>query len=330
MLISGISACHSSRLSNTCMNNAADYPHCTQLPLQIFAPEPDYLPHTPELQTFYELNSIRRRLGLGVLVQNRQLDSAAQNHLRYIVRNLPDDPSAYGHTEQYGRPQFTGSGPTERAQFAGYPGTAGENLGGANSVFHLSPAYNFLNTISHARLMLDQCATDIGIGYAVLNDRGNELNPLVLNFGNQLTSAGYSLCQKNSVQFFFHYPYDGQTGVPLSMTPEDPNPVPDLPKDKTGNDDWLNGTSAAMIFGFERSAVIEQLDANVTEINTQKTLGVRLFWWNSIRYPNPHRDRHIAYLVGYQPFKPETTYKVTVNAVVSGEHIKRDFSFTTR
>lgn len=329
-LISALTACNSYRHAGTCMNNATDYPHCTQLPLQEYVPEPDYLPLSPELQAFYELNAIRRKLGLGLLAQHAQLDNAARNHLRYIIRNLPADTNAYGHAELPGKPEFTGIGPTERAQFAGYPGTAGENLGGANAAFHLSPAFNFLNTISHARLMLDQCATNIGIGYAAINDRGNQLDPLVLNFGNLFNAAGHTICQKNSERFYFHYPYDGQINVPLSMTPEDPNPVPDLPKDTAGHDDWMRGTSAVVIFGFERSATIEQIESSVTEMKNGQALPVRLFWWKSSQYPNPHRDKHIAYLVGYQPFKPKSSYKVMVNAVVSGAQIKKEFSFSTR
>lgn len=101
-------------------------------------PEPDYLLHSPELQAFYELNAIRRKLGLGLMAQHPELDNAARYHLRYIIRNLSGDTDAQGHTELPGESEFTGIRPTEHAQLADDPGTAVENLGGANVAFSTS------------------------------------------------------------------------------------------------------------------------------------------------------------------------------------------------
>jgi hypothetical protein len=39
-----------------------------------------------------------------------QLDNAARNHLRYIIRNLPADTNAYGHAELPGKPDLPESG----------------------------------------------------------------------------------------------------------------------------------------------------------------------------------------------------------------------------
>jgi predicted small secreted protein len=91
-LISALTACNSYRHAGTCMNDATDYPHCTQLPLQEYVPEPDYLPLSPELQAFYELNAIRRKLGLGLLAQRCATgqcctESSALHHQEFACRH---------------------------------------------------------------------------------------------------------------------------------------------------------------------------------------------------------------------------------------------------
>lgn len=315
---------------STCANGATDYPNCTVLPLQTSVPTPTYLPNSVELQAFTEINAVRQKLGLGLWAQSKELDTAAKNHVNYIVVNLPTDSSAYGHLEKQGNSGFTGAGPGDRAKFAGYQGTAGENIGSTNKVYGLSAAFDLFNTVGHAQGLFDQCSTDIGIGYSSLNYQGYNLDPFVFNNGAKSNSAGITLCQKNSSNFSFVYPYDGQANIALSMTPEAPNPIPDLVKDQFGNNDWYNGTSAPIIIGFERSKSIDAISATVTEVPSNTVLPMRLLWWQSSTYPNPYKDKYIAFLVGYKPFKSQTKYQVTYNATVSGLNFSKTVTFTTK
>ena len=315
---------------STCANGATDYPNCTVLPLQTSVPTPTYLPNSVELQAFTEINAVRQKLGLGLWAQSKALDTAAKNHVNYIVVNLPTDSSAYAHLEKQGNTGFTGAGPGDRAKFAGYPGFAGEVIGGPNAVYKLSPTFDLLNTIGHAQLLFDQCSTDIGIAYLPMIYQGLSLDPTVYNNGSKNNNLGVTLCQKNKDDFWFTYPFDGQVNVPLAMTPEKPNPIPDIVKDQFGGDDWYNGTSAPIIIGFERSKSIDAISATVTEVPSNTVLPMRLLWWQSTTYPNPYKDKYIAFLVGYKPFKSQTKYQVTYNATVSGMSLSRTATFTTK
>lgn len=315
---------------STCANGATDYPNCTVLPLQTSVPAPTYLPNSVELQAFNEVNAVRQKLGLGLWAQSKELDTAAKNHVNYISMNMPNDLSAYGHNEIQGKSGFTGGGPGDRARFAGFTGNAGEVISSPNTVYGLSYSYNLLNTVGHAQLLLDQCATHFGIGYLQFSAQGSKVDPVVINMGTKNSPTGLTICQKNSDSFVFGYPYDGQANVPIAMTGEAPNPIPDLLKDQFGGDDWFNGTSAPIIIGFERTKTIEAISTTVTEVPSNTVIPMRLLWWQSSTYPNPYKDKYIAFLVGYKPFKSQTVYKVSYAATVSGVQFSKNFSFTTK
>lgn len=315
---------------STCANGATDYPNCTVLPLQTSVPTPTYLPNSVELQAFTEINAVRQKLGLGLWAQSKALDTAARNHVNYIVVNLPTDSSAYGHLEKQGNSGFTGAGPGDRAKFAGYPGNAGEVVASPSKVNQLSHVFTLLNTVGHAQLLFDQCTADVGIGYLPLYFQNSSVDPIVINNGSKNTALGVSVCQKNQDNFSYVYPYEGATNVPIFMNPENPNPIPDLPRDQFGGEDWFNGTSAPIIIGFERTKTIESITASVTEVPSNTVLPMRLLWWQSSTYPNPYKDKYIAFLVGYKPFKSQTKYQVLYNATVSGISHSKTFSFITK
>jgi uncharacterized protein YkwD len=84
-------------------------------------------------------NAARRRAGLALLVADRRLNRAARDHSADMVAR-----GYFSHTSP------EGGSPSDRAQAAGYPGAAGENIaassaGTAISVFSLwraSPGHN--------------------------------------------------------------------------------------------------------------------------------------------------------------------------------------------
>ncbi|WP_298150714.1 CAP domain-containing protein [Flavobacterium sp.] len=315
---------------STCSNGASDYPACTQLPLQTAVPAATYPANSIELQAFTELNAVRQKLGLGLLAQNTQLDLAAKNHANYISLNYLRDASVFGHSENSNYSGFTGNSPGDRGKYAGFTSGVGEVIASTNTQSNLTPTYDLLNTVSHAQGLLDQCSTKVGISYAPLLANGTIINPVVYNYGALSNSQGFTLCQRNGDSFTYTYPFDGQLNIATSMAGEVPNPIPDLPKDQFGGNDWINGTSAPIIIGFEKSKSIDSISATVTEIPSNAILPMRLLWWNSVTYPNPYKDKYIAFLVGFKPFKSQTKYQVSYTATVGGNNVTKQFSFTTK
>jgi uncharacterized protein YkwD len=107
-------------------------------------------------------NAVRSRSGLNLLAADSRLDGAARSHSADMV--------ARGYFSHTG---LDGSSPSDRAQAAGYPGGAGENIaansrGTAISVFSLwrgSPGHN-------ANLLGSYTATGLGVAPGFPGGRG--------------------------------------------------------------------------------------------------------------------------------------------------------------
>lgn len=190
--------------------------------LQLTVPNPTYQSGSPELQMFNEINLLRKSLGLGLLAQNTNLDTAAFNHADYMASNYFDSSNTPPYTLPDGSveirvaPGFSGMFPTDRANRAGYHGSVSEintiRVTARNSISPPSPVAILLNNIEQRINFLDQCNRDIGIGQAVHVDKaGAQYNPYVIVTG---TAAG---CQTNAANFAMHYPISGQTDVPVSF-----------------------------------------------------------------------------------------------------------------
>jgi LysM repeat protein len=116
------------------------------------------------------VNQVRAEYGLGPLTYNGQLANAAQGHANFIALE-----GIYSH---YG---VNGSTWQDRAQAAGYPGWAGENLVGGS---RLTPAQGvtwWRNSAIHFTNMLNPRWTEAGVGFAV----GSGQNFYVIVFGTQ-------------------------------------------------------------------------------------------------------------------------------------------------
>lgn len=119
-------------VAKTCANGGSDYPTCTPpvTPgnLQLSVPAPTYGAGSIELQTFNEWNELRKKMGLGLVKQDADLDRAAQAHANYMTLN-----KVFQHEEDPSKPGFTGVTPKDRSLAAGYGFGAGEGLSGISS-----------------------------------------------------------------------------------------------------------------------------------------------------------------------------------------------------
>ena len=116
------------------------------------------------------VNAVRAEYGLAPVTFNAQLVAAAQGHANFIATE-----GIYSH---YG---VNGSTWQDRAQAAGYPGWAGENLVGGTRLTPQQGVTWWRNSAIHFSNMLNPRWTEAGVGFAV----GNGQNFYVMVFGTQ-------------------------------------------------------------------------------------------------------------------------------------------------
>ncbi len=116
------------------------------------------------------VNQVRAEYGLPPLAHNSALAAAAQGHANFI--------SSAGVYSHYG---VNGSTWQDRAEAAGYPGWAGENLVGGTGLTPQQGVTWWRNSATHFSNMLNPRWTEAGVGLSV----GNGQNFYVMVFGTQ-------------------------------------------------------------------------------------------------------------------------------------------------
>jgi len=300
----------------SCANGAADYPTCTPAVtpahLQTSVAAPVYSDGELVL-AFNAINRFRAGLGLGLWKQSAALDKAAANHLSYMVTNV-----VYGHTEDAGKAGFTGVDPASRAAFAGYAGSyvveelAGATGGGQGNIDAL------VNSVYHRAGLMDQAVAEVGLARASVVVPSISGQPLfTMDFGYVSGNA-----QNNASDFAAVYPLDGQTDVMLFMAPETPSPAPEV----SGNG-FATLTSYPVSVTVANGKTLSVNSFTITEAGQTTPFPVRLLTRDTD--PNKLLAGFNAYLVGKQPFKANTTYRVAFNGSVDGKALVRNWSFMT-
>jgi LysM repeat protein len=125
---------------------------------------------SPSSDILQLVNQVRAEFGLAPVSFNSQLAAAAQGHANFIASE-----GIYSH---YG---VNGSTWQDRAQAAGYPGWAGENLVGGTNLTPQQGVTWWRNSAIHFTNMLNPRWTEAGVGFAV----GSGQNFYVMVFGTQ-------------------------------------------------------------------------------------------------------------------------------------------------
>lgn len=289
-------------------------PTITPANLQTTVPASTYAATSDELAFFNAFNDFRAKVGLGLLAQSKELDLASANHLNYLLTNSDIDFSKVSaHDETATRPGFTGVNSLERAKFAKYAGTfTAEQISNAYRGDGALAMHRLLATVYHRATMMHQGARDVGVKVGA-----NEGRDVVMVLGG--TQGNF---QRNASDFVTGYPYDKQTGVSLTTTPESPNPYPDL----TLND-YATKTSYPVSFTSEQSTTLKVETFTITEAGQSAPLDVRL-----ITADNDYLKMlpaNFAFIVGRAPFKANTTYNVSFKGTVNGAAVGKTWSFTT-
>lgn len=198
------------------------------------------------------LNRIREAMKMNTLMQNDNLNSAAQAHADYLVIN-----NESSHDEVEGHKNFTGVQPFERAFYAGYNAShVSENL---STQHHnaKSSMDGLFSAIYHRFGFLSQSIDEIGVG-VTQNEQDSDKSAFVYVMGNSELNRLCSIKSFNGVGKYVYrvcensehriaekkfskalnynkrmnpkiiiYPYDGQEDVPPAFYAEVPDPLPD-------------------------------------------------------------------------------------------------------
>jgi len=204
------------------------------------------------------LSDLRTRAGMIPLLQNDNLEAAAENHSQYLVGNSTEFLRYSGHFENPGDPFFTGNQASDRTSAAGYLSTfVSENVSNGQPGV-LASIDDLMSAIYHRFGFLSFNIDEVGLGFVKdsnidysaytynmgnkgLNDlcKGSSFNGtgvFLLNLCSQDSSFRISELDKNSAEelvegqnpYIVSWPAQGDTDVPPAFFEESPDPLPDL------------------------------------------------------------------------------------------------------
>jgi hypothetical protein len=195
---------------------------------------------------FLALNSYRSNVGVGMVSQNANIDTAAQAHSLYEQVNLNSGAeTALGHTENSANPAFYEATPYQRSIKADSAANlwVGEDVDANYSATGVQAddgaicVQTWLNTVYHLQGATAN-STSVGLGYVPPATASKALFFCVADFGvvsspaptagPDYNSNAYDGGQQIPAATIVHAPYTNETNVALAMHVETPNPAPDL------------------------------------------------------------------------------------------------------
>lgn len=178
-----------------------------------------------KIAAYTRLNTVRGQCGFGLLAQNMQLETSAQNHSNYMGLNFAAHPDAYGHVETAAYLGFTGLNPQDRNAMVSYGNlTQGEDIAPANTTTSSTPQVDAVNTLLqagyHLKSIVGQGAYDVGLGNAILTPG---TNAITVELGSKIAQL-----QDISSTDISTYPCAGSTtkSSPFGIGHETPEPLP--------------------------------------------------------------------------------------------------------
>lgn len=241
------------------------------------------------------VNEARVAAGAGCAAMIAEINAAAQNHCDYYAANT-GTCTANPHNEVEGCTGFTGEGPGDRMQAAGYTGRgASEVMAFANDPERAIAQW--INSVWHRLPILDPWTTHIGYGNAERCD--------TIDFGRGTPAP------EDTVVF---YPYAGQVDVPVSFDGSREGPMPPAPS--TG---WPSGSPinvyARDIRVTERVLTVDGDDTPIEHVFLTSADSGFL--------------RNGVMLYSNLEFAEHTTYRVKIAGSYVGGPLELEWTFTT-
>jgi uncharacterized protein YkwD len=247
---------------------------------------------------FMAVNSLRLKTGAGCAVMVEALNASSTNHCEYYAANKADSMCvADPHGEVESCMKFTGTGPGQRMQAAGYTGRGG---GSEVMAFNNDPQAavdQWINSVWHRIPLLDPWTAEFGYGAADGCD--------VIDLGRGTPAADTTVTV---------YPYDGQVDVPTSFDGSHEGPMPPAPP--TG---WPSGSPInvyAKMLDVTEHTVTKDGDATPLEHVWLTSADSQFLRSGAMIYTNA-------------PFMPMTKYRVKVVGTAQSGPLDLEWTFTT-
>jgi len=293
------------------------------------------------------LNQLRLAAGMKPLLQDVQLDQAAQAHADYLRLN-----HFTGHGESPTLAGFTGQSPSDRALAAGYPSNhVSENIHYQQGDIVASEAAKIavdglMTAIYHRFGFLSFDIDRVGVGYSA--DARNSVTVFVMaNQGEAKACSSITTGQPNGMFYtrvcadakkkipsiewqqakqavrhgqpaWVLWPYDGAKDVDPAFSNESPDPLPDL--DISGNPISININPD---YGDE----VKVIDFTLYD-NSGRKLDARLL--NQHSDPNHKFNARQVSLFPLQRLQWNSTYQAAIDMDVAGKREHITWSFRTR
>jgi uncharacterized protein YkwD len=251
-------------------------------------------------------NMWRLAVGSGCMTLVPALDKSAQSHCDYNASNMSDAMCvADAHGEVMSCMGFTGVDVQAREKAAGYNSAMGVTEVLTTGGTPEQAVKGWIDTLWHRIPMLDPWTSEMGWGNASGCD--------VIDFGR-----GSNVSPNSTVVV---YPYDGQTGVPVSFDGRYESPMPPMPDSGWPSSAMINIYALAIKVTdhlLTKDGDPTPLDHKwIDETSTEIDAGYRGYLYNT------------AFLYGNKPFAANTKYRVKVSGTHSGGAIDLEWTFTT-
>jgi uncharacterized protein YkwD len=250
------------------------------------------------------VNNYRVPAGSGCATMIPEINRAAAAHCAYYgTYTMGDMCVANPHLEVMGCGSFTGATPGDRMKAAGYSSSGGgEVMAFVNSA--QGSVDTWVNSVWHRVPILDPWTTHLGYGSSARCD--------TIDFGRGTPAP------TNTVVV---YPYDGQTGLPLSFNGANEGPMPPTP-----SSGWPSSTPISVYA--QKIQVTEHVltkDGDATPIEH--------VWLDAnaeIVAEDMRRSlTNVVFMYANLPFEANTKYRVKVTGTYSGGPLTKEWAFTT-
>ncbi|NVH76282.1 CAP domain-containing protein [Paraburkholderia sp. JPY432] len=272
---------------------------------------PQYTADSAQLAVFNTINQQRQQCGFPSLVENTQLDQAAQAHASYMGQN----GGTITDTEVAGNPGFTGATYADRAVHVGFPGSqvyiGGESAGYytnatlTEAAYGQAIAYAWMGGVYHIAIA-SWPVTEIGLGWNETTFNG---------FPEIQASNSIANMQPLAGNLPLTFPCQGTTGVAYKTIGETPTPP---------NTSGAYGTPVSVVGNAADTIVLTSgtyTDSSGNVINLQLL--------NSSTDTNKELPAFEAVAYPVAPLNANTTYTVSLTGTRNGTAFSRSFTFTT-
>jgi uncharacterized protein YkwD len=304
--------------------------------------KPTYAASSAQATAFSQLNTYRLQMGVGELAQDPILDASAQAHATYLNANFASGAiTVLSHDEVSTLADYYDDTPLDRAQKAGAPATKwiGEALADSAQTNAAAAGSDcvteLLNTVYHLTALTDS-QQSVGIGFTPVSA---QVGFNVCNFDFGSTAGVYGTPEANAIPTFggqqmsvtavAHVPLSNETGVPLAMAAESPNPSPSVTAPGRPLMVRVNAANAGDVLTVSTFTLTDASGHAVTGEIMIPSGAANGSSSAAVVDPNNLLGQGVAFFLPSRTLSANTGYTVTFNGARDGTPISVSWTFTT-